>query len=175
MDQSQYTTLRDVLATIPDPRKARGKRHAWGLLLTVLAGGLASGHQTAHAIAQWVVLQAEHLHASLPELTRLPSESTLLRTLRQLDVTRLEAALADLAQPQAPIRTDAAQVVTPCGTSLTAHAVDGKAVRGATACGAPTHLVRLVQHGQGVTLAQVAVAQKRSERHAVRSCSATAT
>lgn len=50
---------------------------------------------------------------------------------------------------------------------MQAQAVDGKVVRGATACGAPTHLVSLVQHGNGVTLAQVAVAHKRNELSAV--------
>jgi hypothetical protein len=36
MDQSQYSSLLEVLAIIPDPRKARGKRYAWTLLLTLL-------------------------------------------------------------------------------------------------------------------------------------------
>lgn len=167
MDQSQYSTLLDVLAVLPDPRKARGKRHSWGLLLTLLAAGLASGHRTAHAIAQWVALKEEHLRAALPELVRLPSESTLLRTLRHIDVACLERALARLSAPQTVSETGSAEVVTPCGTRLAAQAVDGKAVRGATACGAATHLVSLVQHGRGVTLAQVVVAQKRSELSAV--------
>jgi predicted transposase YbfD/YdcC len=167
MDQTQYSTLLEVLAVIPDPRKARGKRHAWPLLLTLIAAGLASGQQTAHAIAQWVVLQAHHLRAALPELSRLPSESTLLRTLRQIDVAVLEAAVARLTQPHTDADTTQSQVVTPCGTVLQAQAVDGKALRGATNCGAPTHLVSLVQHGRGVTLAQAAVARKRSEITAV--------
>lgn len=157
----------DVLTVVPDWRKARGKRYPWLVLLTVLAAGLASGHQTAHAIAQWLVLHAEALRAALPELVRLPSESTLLRTLRLIDVRVLEDALAQLTPPQTAAETKASQVVTPCGTILDAHAVDGKALRGATACGAPTHLVSLVQHGRGVTLAQAAVAAKRSELRAV--------
>lgn len=52
MDQPQYSSLLEALAAVPDPRKARGKRFAWTLLLTLLAAGLASGHHTAHAIAQ---------------------------------------------------------------------------------------------------------------------------
>ena len=167
MGQPQYTSLLDALAAVPDPRKARGKRFAWTLLLTLLAAGLASGHQTAHAIAQWVGLHASALRAALPALTRLPSESTLLRTLRLIDVTVLEQAVARVTQPQQPADTTASQVITPAGTRLQAQAVDGKVVRGATNCGAPTHLVSLVQHGSGVTLAQVAVAHKRNELSAV--------
>jgi len=167
MNQKQYSTLMDVLSAIPDPRKARGKRHAWAILLTLLAAGLASGQQTAHAIAQWVKLHADQLRTALPNLTRLPSESTLLRTLRQIDVTILEAAVASLTHPQTAAEYASSRVVTPCGTILQAQAVDGKAVRGATACGTPTHLVSLVQHGRGVPLLQAAVAQKRSEITAV--------
>jgi predicted transposase YbfD/YdcC len=163
MDQSQYTTLMDVLAVIPDPRKARGKRHCWTLLLTLLAAGLASGQQTAHAIAYWLTLHADQVRAALPALKRLPSESTLLRTLRRIDVSSLEAALAQLTQPHSAAECAPSQVTTPCGTLLQAQALDGKALRGASNCGAPTHLLSLVQHGCGVTLAQAAVAHKRNE------------
>ena len=167
MDQSQYSTLMEALAVIPDPRKARGKRFCWLVLLTLLAAGLASGQQTGRAIAQWVVLHADALRAALPHLTRLPSESTLLRTLRLIDVTVLEKGIAALTQPQTPAHAAPARVITPAGTILQAQAVDGKALRGATACGAKTHLVSLVQHGSGVTLAQAAVERKRSEITAV--------
>lgn len=57
MNQTQYTTLLEVLTVLPDPRKARGQRYAWALVLTLLAAGLASGQQTIRAIAQWA-----HLH-----------------------------------------------------------------------------------------------------------------
>jgi hypothetical protein len=167
MDQSQYSTLMEALAVVPDPRKARGKRYPWLLLLTLLAAGLASGHQTAHAIAQWVQLQTVPLRAALPLLVRLPSESTLLRTLRLIDVSVLERAIAGLTQPHTAADVAPSQVITPRGTILQAHAVDGKALRGATACGTATHLVSVVQHGDGVTLGQAAVATKRSEISAV--------
>jgi predicted transposase YbfD/YdcC len=166
MNQAQYSSLLEALAAVPDPRKARGKRHSWVVLLTLLAAGLASGQQTAHAIAQWVQLHAAPLRAAIPRLIRLPSESTLLRTVRLIDVAVLEAAIAQVIAP-APPTVAAPRMVTPAGTLLDAYAVDGKAVRGATACGVPTHLVSLVQHGSGTTAAQAAVAQKRSEITAV--------
>jgi hypothetical protein len=50
---------------------------------------------------------------------------------------------------------------------LQALAVDGKTLRGASACGAPTHLVSLVPHGSGSTLAQVAVGEKRNALSAI--------
>jgi predicted transposase YbfD/YdcC len=163
MDQTQYTSLRDVLAAIPDPRKARGQRYAWTLLLTLLAAGLASGQQSAHAIAQWVALHADELRTALGLITRLPSESTLLRALRLTDIARLEAAVAHLTAPATRQEARATELAPSGGTRLHAQALDGKALRDATACGAPTHLVSLVEHHSGFTLAQAAVACKRNE------------
>ena len=167
MNAHEYTTMRDVLQTIPDPRKARGQRYPWLVLLTLITAGLASDQQAVHAISHWLELHTSQLHTWVPQLTRMPSESTLLRALRWVDVTRLEAAMAGLTAPQTSAEQAAGEVVTPAGTRLQAQAVDGKTLRGATACGPRTHMVRLVQHGSGVTLAQVAVAQKRNESSAV--------
>ena len=121
MGQSQYSSLLEALAVVPDPRKARGKRYPW-LLLTLLAAGLASGQQTARAIAHWLRLHADELKAALPQLVRIPSESTLLRTLRLVDV--LEAALARLMTPQSASQAAPSEVVTPLGTRLQALAVE---------------------------------------------------
>ncbi|NWF78932.1 MAG: transposase [Chloroflexi bacterium] len=84
-------------------------------------------------------------------------------TLRLVDVAVLEVALAGLTAAQTPPQAAPGEVVTPLGTRLQALAVDGKTLRGATACGAPTHLVSLVQHGSGTTLAQVAVGEEHNE------------
>jgi predicted transposase YbfD/YdcC len=167
MDQVQYSSLLEALAVVPDPRKARGKRYPWLLLLTLLAAGLASGQQTARALAHWLRLHADELKAALPLLVRIPSESTLLRTLRLVDVTVLEAALGRLRPAQTRVQAAAGELVTPLGTRLRALALDGKTLRGASACGAPTHLVSLVQHGSATTLAQVAVGHKRNELSAI--------
>ncbi len=139
MDRQQYTSLVEALALVPDPRKARGKRYPW--LLTLLAAGLASGQQTARAIAQWVRLHADELRAALPLLIRLPSESTLLRTLRLIDVALLERAIAQLNAPQTAADAASSHIITPLGGRLQAQALDGKLVRGTTACGVPTLLV----------------------------------
>lgn len=167
MDRQQYTSLVETLALVPDPRKARGKRYPWLLLLTLLPAGLARGQQTARAIAQWVRLHADELRAALPLLIRLPSESTLLRTLRLIDVALLERAIAQLNAPQTAADAASSHIITPLGARLQAHALDGKLVRGTNACGVPTLLVSLVAHGSGTTLAQVAVASKRNELSAV--------
>jgi len=164
MDEPQYSTLMDALSAVPDPRKARGKQYSWILLLTLVRSALASGERSGHGIASWV---AEHAAALLvwlhPERDRLPSESTLRRALRRVDVVALEQRLAQYTCPMAVAAEPQVAVISVHGESLQGQALDGKAVRGACAHGQPTHLVSLVQHTRAVTLAQVAVAQKRNE------------
>jgi len=164
MDEPQYSTLLEALSAVPDPRKARGKQYSWVLLLTLVSSALGSGERSGHGIASWV---AEHASALLvwlhPERGRLPSESTLRRALRQVDVAALEQRVAQYTCPIAVASEPHSAVISPAGEILQGQALDGKAVRGACAHGQPTHLVSLVQHTSAVTLAQVAVEQKRNE------------
>src|SRR5262245_28728860 len=163
MTPDQYSTLLDALKMVPDPRKARGKHYPWTLLLTLIVAGLASNYQTAHAIAQWARLHLAELRTALPALTRLPSESTLLRTLRQIDAGSLEQHLAQFVATLPTATPYAGCIISEQGEVLQGQAIDGKSVRTATAHGDRTHLVSLVQHGGGVTLAQTEVQAKRNE------------
>jgi predicted transposase YbfD/YdcC len=164
MDEPQYSTLLEALSAVPDPRKARGKQYSWVLLLTLVSSALGSGERSGHGIATWV---AEHTSALLvwlrPERDRLPSESTLRRALRQVDVAVLEQRVAQYTCPIAVVAEPLSAILSPQGEILQGQALDGKAVRGACAHGQPTHLVSLVQHTSAVRLAQVAVEQKRNE------------
>jgi predicted transposase YbfD/YdcC len=164
MDEPQYSTLLEALSAVPDPRKARGKQYSWVLLLTLVSSALGSGERSGHGIATWV---AEHTSALLvwlrPERDRLPSESTLRRALRQVDVAALEQRMAQYTCSIAVVAEPHSAVISSQGEILHGQALDGKAVRGAGAHGQPTHLVSLVQHTSAVTLAQVAVEQKRNE------------
>lgn len=162
MDQPKYSMLMEAVADIPDPRKARGKRHAWALLLTLIAAALLSGQRTGRAIGQWVDEHTVELLTRLPIPQRpLPSTSTLRRALRAIDVAALEARLAQFA----------AELPAPLPDATTApwqgQAVDGKAVRGAQAHGAKVHLVSLVRHGTGQVRKQVRVRDKSNEITAV--------
>jgi predicted transposase YbfD/YdcC len=164
MDQPQYSTLMDALTDVPDPRNARGKQYPWTLLLTLLCSAVASGQQSGHGIASWVAEHAPTLLAWLqPERRRLPSESTLRRALRQLDVVALEQRLALFTQALQQAAAPHDWLVSAQGEILQGQALDGKALRGACAHGQPTHLLSLVQHGRGVTLAQSAIDKKSNE------------
>lgn len=99
MDQEECSTLLEVLQGIPDPRKARGKRYSWLFLLTLVSAALASGQRSGHAIAHWVSLHAAELRERLrPPRASMPSESTLGRAVRDLDILELEQRLARHAE-----------------------------------------------------------------------------
>jgi len=156
MDGREYSSLAAMLSDLPDPRRARGRRHHWGTILTLIAAALASGQQGMQAISQWVAEHAEELCALLqPPRGRLPSDSTLRRALRALDLAALE--------PRVAAFVDGLAAPAEGGAAAVGLAVDGKAVRGANAHGAAVHLVSLVRHDDARVLRQVAVAEKSNE------------
>lgn len=164
MDESKYSTLTDALKSVPDPRHARGKRYPWLFLLTLIAAALASGQKTVHAIADWVQLHADELRESLnPPKGRIPSGSTFYRALRVIDLIALEEQLSDFAQPLATETAKSASITTSEGKVLQGQALDGKEVRGSQAQGQPLTLVSVVQHGSGITLAQMETDTKSNE------------
>ena len=136
---------------IPDPRQAQGKRYPWLFLLALVCSALASGQQTGHAIAHWITLHATELLERLqPPRPSIPSEPTLRRVLRRVDVQKLEQQLADYGQQLASEATEAGTITTARGEVLQGQALDGKELRGAWAHDQPLCLVSLVQHGSGV-------------------------
>ncbi len=152
MAERQYTTLVDALADVPDPRQQRGQRYPWWLLLTLIAAALLSGQQHGRGIGQWVREHTEALHAGLGWTgPRLPSEATLRRALRHIDLVALEARLAQFSAD-----------VPLTASGLVGQALDGKTVRGVRAHGRTVHVVSLVRH-DGIVLAQTAVADKSNE------------
>lgn len=163
MDSCQYSTLMNALKHLPDPRKSRGKRHNWLLLLTILVSGLASGYQSARAIAHWAKLHASELQQLLPALQRIPSESTILRAIRQIDAAVLDRLLTAYSACLPTPTEHAGCIITLQGELLQGQALDGKTVRTSSAHGDKTHLVSLVQHASAVTLAQTEVASKQNE------------
>jgi predicted transposase YbfD/YdcC len=168
MDRGQYSTLMDALKDIPDPRKRRGKRHVWLHLLTILVAALASGEKSARAIAQWARLHADELCQHMLDLQRLPSEATVLRTIRHLDGSLLDRLVTTYTASLPTAADHAGCIIILAGEVLQGQALDGKTVRTSSAHGDKTHLVSLVQHGSAVTLAQTEVASKQNEITAAR-------
>lgn len=175
MDQPKSTTLVEVLAQVPDPRKLRGTRHAWTFIWTIICTALLSEQRTPHAIAHWAHLHAAELLTQLhPRRPRIPSESTFRRALRAVDLVALEQQVAHFTQqpalpptPLQPAAAPAASVPPAPAASFQGQSIDGKAVRGAGMHGPRPHLVSLVAHTDARVLAQRAVADKRHESSAV--------
>jgi urease gamma subunit len=159
MDQQQCTTLMEMLQRVADPRKARGKRYKWPYLLLLIAMAVTQGQRSVHAIAEWIRLHTKGLKKALnDEGLRIPSESTIWRTLHSIDVDDLEEQIAQWGQRQAQKAGQGSEK-----PSLSGLALDGKEVRGVRAHGKPVCLVSVVTHGDGIVLAQAAVAKGGNE------------
>lgn len=157
MDEREYSRLSAALAAVPDPRRKRGVRHRWEVILVLIGAALLAGQHHVHAMGQWVDEHADVLRGALPgSVKRLPSEATLRRALVAIDVAALHERLARVSDP-APTEEPRAR------TGLIGYALDGKQVRGATAHGQKVHLLAVARHGDGRVLAQVEVGQKTNE------------
>lgn len=96
MDTFEYTTLAAALKAVPDPRIRRGQRYPWSLLLILIAAALASGEHHGRGIGQWVQEHATELARWLAwSGSRLPSEVTLRRALRTVDLDWSYPALVE--------------------------------------------------------------------------------
>lgn len=168
MDHRKYTAFQVFLKAVPDPRQARGKVHGWHFLLLGICGALLSGQQTGTAIAEWVIVHAEEIAAFVGiRLRRRPSSATVRRALRYVDVEALERVIAEHNQALDKEDQTSGRVAGADGQPLCGWAIDGKEVRGAGAHGAKVHLLSMVQHGSGITLAQQEVQEKTNEIPAV--------
>ncbi len=168
MDRPQYSTFVEVLQAIPDLRRARGLRHPWGVILTLIVLAMVSGQRTAHAIADWVVQHADELRTQVEASTRgLPRESTFRRALRAIPAETLERLIAQFTTRLAAPAAAPTPAPSPSAPGWHGQAVDGKAVRGVAQHGSALWLVSLVQHGNGIILTQTAVDQKSNEITAV--------
>jgi predicted transposase YbfD/YdcC len=143
-------SLAAVLGEIPDPRAARGRRHPWRSLLLLVALGLLSGANSQRALARF----GQHLPRAWRRrlgFDQAPSQPTLHRLLRTVEVTKVEALLTSwLPQLQAAWGRESTRWVD-------GIAVDGKTLRGARRLGAAdAHLVSACATAAGTVLGQVA-------------------
>ncbi len=135
MDHEEYTTLVATLRSVPDPRKARGQRYPWELLLTLIAS--RTGERSASGC----------MNTQMSVAMSWPSR----RALQTVDVVALDAGIGALWP------TDDRPAA-----GLVGVAIDGKVVRGVRAHGRVVHLLSLDRY-DGRVLAQAAVADKANE------------
>lgn len=158
MSSETCPPLIEVLRQIPDPRHARGLRHPAAALLALACAAMLCGYRSYGAIAEW---GRNYGPAFLRPLgfTResAPCAATLFLFLRALDRAEFERQLGAWAS--------AVLVMTaPADGREEALALDGKTLRGSKKQGAPgVHLLSVVSHRLGLTVAQAGVDDKTNE------------
>ncbi len=135
-------SLVEALQQVPDPRKARGKRHPLGAILTQAVAAMLSGARSVDALAQWGRAQAPGVVRTLGYTReKTPAGSTFHEVFKALDVEAFERVLSQWAQ----------QHLGP-GEAI---AIDGKALRGIHGEELPgVRLVAAYAHRAGRVLAQ---------------------
>jgi hypothetical protein len=160
----RITPLAAILAQVPDPRKCRGRQYPCLALLLLVVVGLLCGANSQRALARWGHNSGRARLRRLGLLgSRSPSQPTLHRLLRDVDINQLEAVLGTWLQPvRLAWRRSTKRWVD-------GIALDGKTLRGARRLGAAnTHLLAASGHLDGLVLAQVAVVDHAGELSGIR-------
>ena len=157
MTKTESRHLIDILTEVPDPRKAKGKRHPLCAILSLSVIAIMCGYRSYSAIAQWGRTYASDLVKALGfTRSKPPCAATLHNLFKRLDIAQLEAVLT-----QWVVQTLES---LPGATMPLAVAIDGKTLRGSAKQGAAlSHLLSVVSHQLGVTITQKAVDDKTNE------------
>lgn len=150
--------LLDMLASLPDPRKEKGKRHPLKAILALAVIAMMSGYRSYAAIAEYGRSYKTLRKALGFRHKKMPCAATLYNVFRRLDVNALEAILTQWT-------LSALEDFGWRGEGgLTGVAIDGKTLRGSKKQSAKiTHLMSVVSHELGITVAQRAMSEKTHE------------
>ena len=142
-----------ALNTVTDPRKPRGLRHALPGILAIAACAVIAGARSFVAIAEWAAAATPAALAKLGVTGEVPSESTIRRTINQIDANGLDLIIGAWT---------GLRDTNP--KEIRVIAVDGKSLRGsATAGGRCRHLLAAFTHISGLVLGQLDVDLKTNE------------
>ncbi len=135
--------LLDAFSSVPDRRRAKGRRHSLPAILALATAAMLCGARSLYAIAQWGRDQEPELIRSLGFThKKTPCVATLHRVFVGLDVVAFESALGTWALAKLP-------------AGEKAIAVDGKALRGIHGEELPgVQLVAAYAHVAGLVLGQ---------------------
>jgi hypothetical protein len=141
-----------LLSLLHDPRKPRGVRHRFVVILAISVGAVLSGAQSFEAIAQWgKTLSGETLKQLGSTRDQPPSESTFRKTLQRIDAEAMDLEIS--AWLLRHFKLTGQQV-----------SLDGKTLRGSyDGPSRPLHLLSAILATEGVVLAQRAVGEKTNE------------
>ena len=117
MGEGPELSLREALASVPDPRHPQGRRHPLAAILALAVCAMLGDGRRWYAIAPWGRDHPELTQALGFTRAQTPCVATLHHVFRRLDVAAFEDALTQGALAAAPDK-------------LSVLAVDGKALRG---------------------------------------------
>jgi len=153
-----FATLHAAFATLPDPRRAQGRRFPLAALLTLVVAAVLANHRSVLAITEWgKACGNEERHALGFTGDAMPHQTTLHRLIARLDAQLLATVLTRVVAERT--RAPAAPVAVCRGQQ--GVAIDGKAHRGRlagqplTAC--PIHMRSAGCHLTGLVLAHAPV------------------
>jgi predicted transposase YbfD/YdcC len=157
LGEKQIPSLYSELQEVPDARDDQGQRHPLPAMLALACVALLSGYQTPNAISEWVDNYGkQYLERFGFTRDEPPSQATWYRVLGSIDWSALEDRLTRWGLEVLN--------VLEASTKLQGIAIDGKTLRGSKKQGAAeSHLLSAVAHRLGVTLTQIAVADKSNE------------
>ncbi|MET7647936.1 transposase family protein [Streptomyces sp. NPDC005426] len=175
----EHPQLLDRLATVPDPRRAKGRPHPLAFVLALAACAVLAGAKSLTAIAEWAadapaaVLTALGGPSREPAGPTAPTEATVRRILQRVDGDALDAAIGAGLAARDPDRP-------PPDHDLGIRARRSLAVDGKTVCGArrvdgtQVHLLAAMT-GTGLVAAQREVGAKTTRSPSCGRCSPTST
>jgi hypothetical protein len=165
MDVSPGLGLLHFLGEISDPRSRHGRQHPLSAVLALACCAIMCGARGYAAIAQWAHDHDIELMHRLGFTRRPPKSGGIRKVLMAVPAAALEAALTRWAEALLG-RIPAADEAPP-----DAFALDGKTARGSfDGLSKAVHLLSLVAHRSGLTVAQAEVpgggAEKTNEHKA---------
>ena len=178
--------LYPYLLAVPDPRDARGVRHPLAAVLGLVCLAMLSGIHGYLPAAEWGAdLEVEERYALGFTRDTGPAASTLYEVLKPLSWEALETQLrawatavtaavrregpTPPARPRAQRQARRRAVRARFAADPAGLAIDGKTLRGSWKRGAEiAHMLAVVTHGLGLTVAQAPVSRKKGELTAIR-------
>ncbi|QIZ02242.2 ISAs1 family transposase [Streptomyces sp. S1D4-11] len=164
---NEHPGLLNCFAAVPDPRRAKGRRHPLAFVLALAACAVLVGAKSLTAIAEWAADAPTTALAALggpsrePTGPTAPAEATVRRVLQRIDGDALDEAIGTWLAARDPDRPQPGR--PEAGRPPASLAVDGKTVRGARRTdGTQVHLLAAMT-GTGLVTAQREVVGKTNE------------
>ena len=149
MEAHPAGNLFSFLAPVPDPRSRHGRQHPLSAILALVCCAIMCGAKGYTAIAQWAQDQDIELMHRLGFTRKPPKMGGIRKVLIALDPKAFENALSRWAKSLLSLPVSS-ELLPP-----EAFALDGKTARGSfDGLDKAVHLLSLVAHESGLTLAQ---------------------